>query len=193
MRYLFQSIFQWTFQLIVRRASQLLAGLLISASVHLPVAAIVADAEVGQTSSESVVIIGSKNFGESYLLSEIAAQILERQGFSIERRFGLGGTLICYEALRNGEIAQLQNPKIEDKETRPPPRYNEGTLIEAMQNAWRFVDDEVLRDMVERLGAHVHSVSAPFHPESGAYGGGHSHGPEHGKGRGPVIHDFAED
>jgi hypothetical protein len=28
----------------------------------------------------------------------------------------------------------------------PPPRYNEGTLIEAMQNAWRFVDDEVLRE-----------------------------------------------
>jgi DNA topoisomerase III len=47
--------------------------------------------------------------------------------------------------LRNGETAQLQNPKIENKETRPPPRYNEGTLIEAMQNAWRFVDDEVLR------------------------------------------------
>jgi DNA topoisomerase-3 len=47
--------------------------------------------------------------------------------------------------LRNGETALLQDPKIEDKETRPPPRYNEGTLIEAMQNAWRFVDDEVLR------------------------------------------------
>ena len=51
--------------------------------------------------------------------------------------------------LRNGETAQLQNPKIEDKETRPPPRYNEGTLIEAMQNAWRFVDDEVLRERLE--------------------------------------------
>ena len=48
--------------------------------------------------------------------------------------------------LRNGETAQLHDPKIEDKETRPPPRYNEGTLIEAMQNAWRFVDDEVLRE-----------------------------------------------
>jgi DNA topoisomerase-3 len=47
--------------------------------------------------------------------------------------------------LRNGETAQLHDPKIENKETRPPPRYNEGTLIEAMQNAWRFVDDEVLR------------------------------------------------
>ena len=30
--------------------------------------------------------------------------------------------------------------------SRPPPRYNEGTLIEAMQNAWRFVDDQVLRE-----------------------------------------------
>jgi DNA topoisomerase-3 len=51
--------------------------------------------------------------------------------------------------LHNGETAMLQDPKIEDKETRPPPRYNEGTLIEAMQNAWRFVDDEVLRNRLK--------------------------------------------
>jgi DNA topoisomerase-3 len=51
--------------------------------------------------------------------------------------------------LRDGEAAQLQDPKIEDKETRPPPRYNEGTLIDAMQNAWRFVDDEVLRERLK--------------------------------------------
>src|SRR5580658_1386350 len=52
-------------------------------------------------------------------------------------------------SLRNGETAQLHDPKIEDKETRPPPRYNEGTLIEAMQNAWRFVDDDVLRERLK--------------------------------------------
>jgi len=52
-------------------------------------------------------------------------------------------------ALRNGETAQLQDSKIEDKETRPPPRYNEGTLIDAMQNAWRFVDDEALRQRLK--------------------------------------------
>ncbi|MDA0652780.1 MAG: DNA topoisomerase, partial [Proteobacteria bacterium] len=52
-------------------------------------------------------------------------------------------------SLRNGEAAQLHNPTIEDKETRPPLRYNEGTLIEAMQNAWRFVDDEALRDRLK--------------------------------------------
>jgi len=52
-------------------------------------------------------------------------------------------------ALRNGEIARLHDPDIEDKETRPPPRYNEGSLIEAMQNAWRFVDDELLRERLK--------------------------------------------
>ena len=48
--------------------------------------------------------------------------------------------------LTDGESAQLREAAIEDKETRPPPRYREGTLIEAMQNAWRFVDDEALRE-----------------------------------------------
>jgi len=48
--------------------------------------------------------------------------------------------------LRDGEAACLRDPEIEDKETRPPPRYREGTLIEAMQNAWRFVEDEALRE-----------------------------------------------
>jgi len=51
--------------------------------------------------------------------------------------------------MRNGEAARLLSPAIEDKETRPPPRYNEGTLIEAMQQAWRFVDDEILRDRLK--------------------------------------------
>ena len=48
--------------------------------------------------------------------------------------------------LRDGETGRLRDPEIEDKETRPPPRYREGTLIEAMQNAWRFVEDEALRE-----------------------------------------------
>ena len=51
--------------------------------------------------------------------------------------------------LRDGETARLRDPEIEDKETRPPPRYKEGTLIEAMQNAWRFVDDEALRERLK--------------------------------------------
>jgi DNA topoisomerase-3 len=60
---------------------------------------------------------------------------------------GDGGQLL--PVMRDGEKAQLHNPAVETKETKPPPRYNEGTLIEAMQNAWRFVEDEVLRDRLK--------------------------------------------
>ena len=52
-------------------------------------------------------------------------------------------------AMRDGEAARLSDAKVEAKETRPPPRYNEGTLIDAMQNAWRFVADETLRERLK--------------------------------------------
>src|SRR6202040_1602134 len=52
-------------------------------------------------------------------------------------------------SLRHGEATRLQDPVVEYKETKPPPRYNEGTLIEAMQNAWRFVEDVPLRDRLK--------------------------------------------
>lgn len=48
--------------------------------------------------------IGSKHFNESYILAEIMAQLLEDRGYDVERKFGLGGTMICYQALLNGEI-----------------------------------------------------------------------------------------
>jgi DNA topoisomerase-3 len=51
--------------------------------------------------------------------------------------------------LTHGETALLRDAAVEDKETRPPPRYNEGTLIEAMQTAWRFVVDDVLRERLK--------------------------------------------
>ena len=50
------------------------------------------------------ITVGSKNFGESYLLAEVMAQLLESEGYRVERRFGLGGTLICTSALDEGEI-----------------------------------------------------------------------------------------
>ena len=57
-----------------------------------------------QAAEDRQIRIGSKNFNENYLLAEMSAQMLEQAGFRVERRFGLGGTLICYEALRSGEI-----------------------------------------------------------------------------------------
>ena len=51
--------------------------------------------------------------------------------------------------LTDGEAVTLTDPKVEAKRTQPPPRYSEGTLVEAMQNAWRFVKDAGLRDRLK--------------------------------------------
>lgn len=49
--------------------------------------------------------IGAKNFTEQQILGELVAQLLERHaGVEIDRRFTLGGTGICHEALVSGEI-----------------------------------------------------------------------------------------
>jgi DNA topoisomerase III len=51
--------------------------------------------------------------------------------------------------LTDGETAVLTEPRIEAKRTQPPPRYNEGSLIDAMQNAWRFVEDPARRERLK--------------------------------------------
>lgn len=51
--------------------------------------------------------------------------------------------------LRNGETASLSRAKVQEKKTVAPPRYNEGTLVDAMQNAWRFVADDALRERLK--------------------------------------------
>ncbi|HET8623170.1 MAG TPA: glycine betaine ABC transporter substrate-binding protein [Gemmatimonadales bacterium] len=50
------------------------------------------------------VVVGSKPFGESYLLGEMMAQTLEGAGIAVKRRLGLGATEIAFEALRTGAI-----------------------------------------------------------------------------------------
>lgn len=48
--------------------------------------------------------VGAKHFNEGYILSEIISQLLESEGYSVERKYNLGGTLVCFEALKNGAI-----------------------------------------------------------------------------------------
>ncbi len=51
------------------------------------------------------VVIGSKNFAESRLLAEMFARLIESHtALEVERRLGLAGTQVCFEALRSGAI-----------------------------------------------------------------------------------------
>ena len=51
--------------------------------------------------------------------------------------------------LSDGQSATLTRPRVQAKKTQPPPRYSEGTLVDAMQNSWRFVKDDVQRERLK--------------------------------------------
>ena len=54
---------------------------------------------------EGVIRAGSKSFTESYILAEVAAQLIEQAGEArAERQVGLGGTGVTYRALESGAI-----------------------------------------------------------------------------------------
>lgn len=51
------------------------------------------------------VVVGSKNFTESFILGELIAQQIEnRTSLKVERRFYLAGTYICHQAILAGRI-----------------------------------------------------------------------------------------
>jgi len=51
------------------------------------------------------IVVGSKNFTESFLLGEMMAQVIEaRTHLKVDRRFYLAGTYICQQAILAGRI-----------------------------------------------------------------------------------------
>lgn len=54
---------------------------------------------------DGTIVVGSKAFSESVVLAEAMAQLIEqRAGLRVERRHNLGGTHLCFQALRSGAI-----------------------------------------------------------------------------------------
>jgi osmoprotectant transport system substrate-binding protein/osmoprotectant transport system permease protein len=64
----------------------------------------IAAAVIASAGRSDRVVVGSKNFTEQVILGEILAQVLEHAGLTVDRRLNLGGTFICEQALRAGEI-----------------------------------------------------------------------------------------
>jgi DNA topoisomerase-3 len=52
--------------------------------------------------------------------------------------------------LADGVKGALSNPEVQEKQTQPPPYFSEGSLIKAMQEAWRFVDDKALAEKLKK-------------------------------------------
>jgi DNA topoisomerase-3 len=62
---------------------------------------------------------------------------------------GEGGEL---PDLTEGQKVLCTSAESEAKETRPPPRYNEATLLMAMETAGKLIDDEELREAMKEGG-----------------------------------------
>lgn len=61
----------------------------------------------GDAGAGQQVTVGSTNFYEQEILGEIYAQVLEANGFTVERKFQLGNREIVFPALESGEIDML--------------------------------------------------------------------------------------
>lgn len=93
------------------------------------------------------VVVASKPFGESYLLAEMFAQLLESADVAVTRRPGLGATEIAFSALRTDAIDVY-------------PEYTgtglvavlRDTVTEAMRRDPRLAYDRVSREFPLRFG-----------------------------------------
>lgn len=54
--------------------------------------------------------------------------------------------------LKKGDKLQEKNFEIKEAETSPPSRYNSGTIILAMENAGKLIEDEELREQIKGAG-----------------------------------------
>ena len=55
-------------------------------------------------------------------------------------------------AIRPSEKADTRQIEIKESQTKPPARFNEGTLLSAMEGAGKLVDDEELREAMSERG-----------------------------------------
>jgi osmoprotectant transport system permease protein len=85
-------------RLLVRRRRRAFALLLIAT------AAVVPRVSLAQRGPSRAIVVASKPFGESFILAELFAQLLELRGFAVDRRPGLGATEVAFTAVRSGVV-----------------------------------------------------------------------------------------
>lgn len=61
-------------------------------------------------------------------------------------------SLEILNSLKKGQEIDVQNFEIKTSETTPPTRYNSGSIILAMENAGKLIEDEELREQIKGAG-----------------------------------------
>ena len=71
---------------------------------------------------------------------------------SKESEDGIENNLEVFKSLKKGQEILVNNYEIKEAETTPPSRYNSGSLILAMENAGKLIEDEELREQIKGAG-----------------------------------------
>lgn len=86
----------------------------------------------------------------------VGTKVLRNPGFLVlypkEMNSGNLALFTALDALRKGISVKVLNYEIKEGETKPPNRYNSGSIILAMENAGQFIDDEALRAQIKGSG-----------------------------------------
>ncbi len=61
-------------------------------------------------------------------------------------------SLEILKTLKKGQSIEVKNFGIKDAETSPPSRYNSGSIILAMENAGKLIEEEELREQIKGAG-----------------------------------------
>ena len=69
-----------------------------------------------------------------------------------ENEDGIENNLEVFKSLKKGQEILVNNYEIKEAETTPPSRYNSGSLILAMENAGKLIEDEELREQIKGAG-----------------------------------------
>ncbi len=56
------------------------------------------------------------------------------------------------KSLKKGQVLDVENYELKEAETSPPSRYNSGSIILAMENAGKLIEDEELREQIKGAG-----------------------------------------
>ena len=56
------------------------------------------------------------------------------------------------KSLKKGQDIEVQNYELKEAETSPPSRYNSGSIILAMENAGKLIEEEELREQIKGAG-----------------------------------------
>jgi len=144
---------------------------------------------VASCSRPPTIVVASKNFTEQDILGELIAQQIERAtDLRVERKFHLGGTFVCHEALISGQadvyveytgtalVAILKEPVVADMDTaltRVRVAYVQQFGAEwlsplGFNNTFAMI---IRRDVAEHLGLRTLSDIAPVaHGWRGGFG-----------------------